>query len=199
MAIYKKKLGYPFPFGAFVMGLFLLLCGIALLIFSYGFGQFFGGMLLILSVYMCFLRSEIWIDKENQKVKFVTSLFGIKWGYWNLLDAYVAITIKYTLLSDKGYDKIGGGVTPIFAMSGRYYNNQYNKHESWRAHFIGKDGDKTELIGGDKQDAVELINQIMNSASHIKPYLSNYRKEFELSKEAIMEGKIVLFNTLKKN
>jgi hypothetical protein len=197
MSIYKKKLGYPFPFGALVMGLFVLLCGISLLTFSYGFGQFFGGMLTLLAVYMCFLRSEIWVDSENKKIKFVSSMFGLKWGYWILLENYAAITIKYTLLTDKGYDKVGGGLTSTIPMSGRFYNSQYNKQESWKAHFIDYEGKKIELISGDKNEAVELINQIMGSALHLKPYLSNYRKEFELSKEALKEGKIVLKSSLK--
>lgn len=197
MSIYKKKLGYPFPFAALAMGLFILLGGILLLILSEGFFQFLGSMFVLLSTYMCLLRSELWIDAENKKIKFVSSLSGVKWGKWVLLENYLAITIKYTLLTDKGADKMRGGVTHIFLPSGRYYNNQYNKQESWRAHLIDKKGEKIELVSGDKNIVVDIMNQIMNSASHINPYLSNYRKEFELSKEALKEGKIVLKSSLK--
>lgn len=80
MSLYKKKLGYPFPFSALAMGLLLLVCGAGLLIFSDGFAQFFGGLVVLLSLYMCFLRAEIWIDSKNKKIKFVSSLFGLKWG-----------------------------------------------------------------------------------------------------------------------
>lgn len=88
MTIYKKKLGYPFPFAVMTMGMFILLFGIALLIFSYGFAQFFGLMLMFLAIYMCFLRSEIWIDNENHQVKFVKSLFGLNGvfgNYWSIM------------------------------------------------------------------------------------------------------------------
>jgi hypothetical protein len=197
MTIYKKKLGYPYPFAVLTMGLFILLFGIALLIFSYGFAQFFGLMLMLLAVYMCFLRSEIWIDNENHQVKFVTSLFGLKWGVWELLEHYAAITIKYTLLTDKGYDKVGGGITSIFPMSGRFYNSQYNKQESWRVHLIDKSGEKFLLISGSKQDAIEIINLVIANGKHLKPYLSNYRREFELSIDAIKQEKIVLLSSIK--
>jgi hypothetical protein len=179
------------------MGFFVLLCGISLLIFSYGFGQFFGGMLTLLAVYMCFLRSEIWVDSENKKIKFVSSLFGMKWGYWILLENYAAITIKYTLLTDKGYDKVGGGLTSIFPMSGRFYNSQYNKQESWRVHLIDKSGEKFLLISGSKQDAIEIINLVIANGKQIKPFLSNYRREFELSIDAIKQEKIVLLSSIK--
>lgn len=111
-----------------------------------------------------------------------------------MLENYIGITVKYTLLSDKGADKIGNGVPPAIFASGRYYDNQYNKQESWIVNLIDKKGEKVLLISTDKQNALDIITVILTVEKNLKPFLSNYRKEFELSKDAIMKGKVVLLS-----
>jgi hypothetical protein len=190
------KYGNPFPGAALFLAVGMLSFGCILLLFMPLGGEIAGAVLLVLGTFILVTKKEIWLD-DLKGFRVVMSFLGIKSGKWNSFSDYRAMTVKYTVLSDKNMMARNQSLIPGAGVSGSFYGNQYNKEEAWVVKLIHKEKRKEPklLLAGDKEKAIELIKELLIRGEHIAPYLSNYVKGFELSRDHLLVGQVVRLNS----
>ena len=186
----EYDLGYPFQFSIMGFGYTFLIAPIVICFFFLIGGLIAGAVLIPVGFYFVFIRKSLLISEEGYKLE--SRLPGKKWGNWNKFDDFKGITIKYTILNAKGNRRGNAPQDPMKKIDLTNPNqNSEDTAETWLVHLINSQNEKILLINTNKQQALKIVLQIMKSSS-LKPYLSNYRKGFELDEMRLEQGVLKL-------
>lgn len=196
--IIKIKQGSPFQFMAVSFGYLSLVGGIYLAIYVPQTPIIAILAPMLIGLFIIFLRNEFWINTKTQLIRNTRSVFGLKYGKWHHISEFKAVSIKYTILSDKNRGKRAGFAGQLFSLV-RYSENQYNKDETWVVNLFTVKNEKFQILNTDKKKALKAVIFLLQAENTITPYLANFRPEFELSKPHILKGQLALLNTKQNN
>lgn len=186
------ELGYPFQFSIMGFGWTFLVAPVVICFFFLAGGLITGAVLMPIGFYLVFLKKNLILTKEGYQIE--NELPIKKWGKWQKFEDFKGITIKYTILNAKGGNRRGNAPQdPLKKIDLSNPNqNSEDKAETWLVHLINKNtNEKIQLINTNKQQAMEVVTQLME-LSDLRPYLSNYRKGFELNEELLKKGVLQL-------
>lgn len=183
----KYDLGYPFQFSIMGFGFTFLLAPVVISFFFLTGGLIAAIPLMPLGFYFVFIRKSLLIGSEGYKIENRLPLF--KWGKWNNYKDFKAITIKYTILNARKGNNRGNAPQDPMKKIDLTQPNQDTKDsdETWLVHLINSNNEKIQLINTNKKQALKIVLQLMN-LSNLNPYLSNYRKGFELNESLLKQG-----------
>lgn len=189
--IEKYDLGYPFQFSIMGFGFTFLLAPIVISFFFLWGGVIAGIVLMPIGFYFVFIRKTLLIADQGYKIE--NKLPFKKWGDWNGYADFKAITIKYTILNvRKGSQRGNTPQDPMKKIDLTQPNqNTKDSDETWLVHLVNSNNEKIQLINTNKKQALQVILQIMKY-SNLSPYLSNYRKGFELDRSLLKQGVLKL-------
>lgn len=187
----EYDLGYPFQFSIMGFGYTFLLAPVVVSFFFLIGGLVSAIPLMPTGFYLVFIRKSLLIAEDGYKIE--NRLPIKKWGKWNQFSAFKGITIKYTILNARGGNRRGNAPQDPKKKIDLTNPNQNSKDsaETWLVHLVNSNNEKIQLINTNKDQALKIVLQIMK-LSGLKPYLSNYRKGFELNEKLIEQGVLKL-------
>ncbi len=187
------KQGYPYSAMTYGYAVFLVVGACLVAIKFEGLPTLLSIPLFVLGLYLFVVRREFILDLENDRFKSANSFLGMKLGNWSSIADIKGITIKYTILTDKRKNQQYGGILPVAIFDlARSNPNQYNKDETWLVHIFDATGNSSRILNTGKTEALTALIHILNKNKEAKPYLAHYRKDYELKKAALSQGKLEL-------
>lgn len=148
------------------------------------------GIFFLLALIVYVARSSFIIDHDNKRYKSIFSVFGIRLGKWKSIEDIEAIAIKYVQLSDRKNMRFVGYFSPVMIRNGRFYDNQHNLDQEWRVVFKCKWKEPHNIFGGSKENALELLNTLLN-VKELPVYSGVFVKNREIYSDRIRKGEIV--------
>lgn len=111
-------------------------------------------------------------------------------GSWRNISEIKAITIKYTILTDKQKGANQYGLMTPYGIMGiaRFSPNQYQRDETWLVDLYDKNNNKAQILNTGKAEALTAIIHLLNTNHDAKPYLAHFRKDYELKRKELALG-----------
>lgn len=190
------KQGYPFSPAAIGYGITALVAAFIIIFQFNGIYKVISIPFMLIGIYLFFVRRELIIDLDNNQLKIADSVLKVKFGSWKPIAEIKGITIKYTILTDKQKGANQPGLlTPmtIFNLA-RWNPNQYQKDETWLVNIYDSGNTPTQILNTGKTEALTALIHILNKNQTAKPYLAHYRKDYELKRAELAQGKLELVN-----
>lgn len=188
------KQGYPFSPSAIGYGITAITIGVIMIFQFSSFLKLLSLPFFFVGIYLFFVRRELILDLKSDQIKIADSVLSMKLGTWKKIADLKGVTIKYTILTDKQKGANQYALLSPYGIMGlvRFSPNQYNRDETWLIKTIDKDGNQKQILNTGKEEALTALIHILNKNKEIKPYLAHYKKDYELKRAELAQGKLEL-------